>query len=91
MNLSISETDAMIKVINDLALYLYDNATMTKCKIFSDGTSSIVYRLDNHYITVKRDANDKAYSITFKLKEFSTLEGKIHEGIIATSTGDIPF
>ena len=91
MNLTISETETMINVINDLAFYLYHNAPMTDFKMFSDGTTSTVYRLNNHYITVKRDANDKSYSISFQLKEFSTLDGNIHEGIIATSTGDIPF
>lgn len=91
MNLTISETEAMINVINDLAFYLYHNAPITDFNVFSDGTTSTVYKLNNHYITVKRDANDKTYSIAFQLKEFSTLDGNIHDGIIATCTGDIPF
>lgn len=91
MNLNISETEAIINVINDLALYLTYNAPVTDLNVLRNGTTSVTYRLNNHCITVKRDVNCKAYSITFQLKEFSTLNGKINENVIATSTGDVPF
>lgn len=91
MNLNISATEAIIDVINDLALYLSYNASMTKLNVLKNGTTSITYKLNNYYINVKRDANSKAYSVTVQLKKFSTLNGKPDNNIIATSTGDVPF
>lgn len=91
MNLNISETEAMINALNDLALYLNYNAPMTNFNVFGNGTTSATYKLNNHYVTVKRDANCKAYSVTFHLKRFSTLDGKINKNVIASSIGDVPF
>ena len=88
---NISKPEDMIDAINYFAYYLSGYASMIKHIMLSDGTTSIVYKMDNRYITVKRDVNDKAYSITFMLDELKTLDGYIIEGLIATNMGDIPF
>ena len=91
MNLNSNETEAIINTINDMAIFLNYNASMINFNVLSNSTTSTTYKINNYYINVKRDANCMAYSITVHLKEFSTLNGKTDDNIIATSTGEVPF
>lgn len=53
-----------------------------------------IYKIDSYIITVKRDANTEAYSISIRLKAKGTLTGTVDtDGVIASpyANGAVPF
>lgn len=91
MNHNHSSTDDIIHKLNNIAEYLYSNAVLYDFTIFRNGIISVTYKLDEYYITVRKDANCKAYSVKVQLKKYSTLDGYINKDLIASSNGELPF
>ncbi len=89
----ISESEAIIEALGDIARFIHENNSIYELKWCSNGTSTSTYKIDNHIIVIKRDANNSTFSIKVKLKKHSTINGKaVDKNIIATPFDHkIPF
>lgn len=92
--LILTETDAIMKTLNDIALFLRETAVMYSFTTNKNGTTTAVYRINDHYVNVAKDINNYTYSVNFSLKPNATITGRIiDENIIASSVpnDEIPF
>ncbi len=89
----ISESKAIIEALAEIARFIHENHSLQELKWCSNGTSTATYKISNHLIVVKRDANNSTFSIKVKLKKHSTITGNvIDKNIIATPFDHkIPF
>ncbi len=89
----ISESEAIIEALADIARFIHENHRLHEIKWCSNGTSTATYKVDNHLIVVKRDAENSTFSIKIKLKKHSTITGKsVDRDVIATPFDHkIPF
>ncbi len=88
-----TDSEKIIRHINYTASFLSENYDLIKFIDCKNKTIE-VYKVDNHNILVKRDANTHAYSIQIFLKDKGTIVGYLDkEEILATSSPDekIPF
>lgn len=92
--LILTETDAIMKTLSDISLFLSETAAMYSFTTNKNGTTTAVYRINDNYISVAKDINNYTYSINFSLKPNATITGRIIDGnIIASSVpnDEIPF
>ena len=91
-NLSLTMSEAVIRYIAEIACFLGENCEIQDFRVRGNRTTT-TYKVDDRYITVRRDANTHAYSVDVRLKENGTLTGRTKEGVIASSDPDgcVPF
>lgn len=89
----ISKSEAIIEALADIARFIHENHRLHELKWCSNGTSTATYKINNHLIVVKRDANNSTFSIKVKLKKHSTITGKVTDSNIIATPFDhkIPF
>ncbi len=77
-----------------LASFTRKNGKSVSFSVKNNAKTVTVYKVDNYFITVKRDANQQTYDVHIRLKANGTLTGEVdNEGIIASpySNGAVPF
>lgn len=84
----------VIEELELLASFIKKNGKSVDFSVKDNAKTVTVYRLDNYFITVKRDANTETYAINIRLKASGTLTGKADtDGVIASpyANGAVPF
>lgn len=91
-NLNMTMSEAIIEYIAETARFLSENCEVDDFMVCGSKTAT-TYKVDDRYITIRRDANTHAYSINVRLKSNGTLTGRTKEGVIASSDPDgcVPF
>lgn len=74
--LNLTETDAVLLTLCSTADFIEIKSELRSFHFNKNGTTTAVYELNNHIITVKRDANNCTFDIQFHLKKHSTICGK---------------
>lgn len=71
--LNLTETDAILLTLCNIDDFLQRKARLHSFHVNKNGTTTTVYRLSEHLVSVKRDANNCSFSVQFNLKKHSTV------------------
>lgn len=88
-NPDMTKTDALLEAINEINIFLRETCKLHDLKVYPDRTTDVTYIADNHYITIKIDANNYPYSVEVHLKKHATVSGVQAEKDIIASP--VPF
>lgn len=73
--LNLTETDAVLLTLCSTSDFIENKSDLRSFHYNKNGTTTAVYELNNHIITVKKDANNCTFDIRFHLKKHSTICG----------------
>lgn len=88
-NLNKTKIDALLETINDISIFLGETCKLHDLKVYPDRTTEITYITDNHYVTIKTDANNYPYSVEVHLTKQATVSGVQAEKDVIASP--VPF